>query len=408
MKNKNFKYINYILFLMAGIILGWIIFRSSGKNITAPAQQVASNQIWTCSMHPQIRMHEPGKCPICGMNLIPLKQNDEAYDSLAVYLTPEAAQLANVMTSKVTRQNPVMEVRLYGKVQADERMIQSQTAHIPGRIENLFVSYTGESVKKGQALADLYSPELITAQQELIEAARTRQSQPEIYQAAREKLMHWKLSEDQIDNILQSGMTQHDFRITSNTSGIVTRKFVNNGDHVAEGTPLYEVADLSSVWVMFDAYETDLFFLKPGDAVSFFIQALPGMNFSGKIEFIDPVIDPVTRVAKVRVEYNNEKGLLKPEMFATGLIKTNAGYYGKDLVIPKSAVLWTGTRSIVYVKKQGTEPVFSMREVTLGPMVGNSYVITAGLKEGEEIVTQGTFSVDAAAQLDGKPSMMSQ
>ncbi|HLO58409.1 MAG TPA: efflux RND transporter periplasmic adaptor subunit [Bacteroidales bacterium] len=408
MKNKNFKYINYILFLLAGIILGWIVFHSSGKHNAEPAHVASSDEIWTCSMHPQIRMHEPGKCPICGMNLIPLEHNDEAYDSLAVYLTPEAAQLANVMTSKVTRQNPVMEVRLYGKVQADERMIQSQTAHIPGRIEDLLVSFTGEAVKKGQALVVLYSPELITAQQELIEASRTRQSQPEIYQAAREKLMHWKLSDEQIDGILQSGMTMHDFKVTSNTSGIVTRKFVNNGDHVAEGTPLYEVADLSRVWVMFDAYETDLLFLKPGDVVSFFIQALPGMNFSGKIEFIDPVIDPVTRVAKVRVEYNNAKGLLKPEMFATGLIKTNAGYHGKDLVIPKSAVLWTGTRSIVYVKKPGTEPVFSMREVTLGPVVGNSYVITAGLKEGEEIVTQGTFSVDAAAQLDGKPSMMSQ
>jgi Cu(I)/Ag(I) efflux system membrane fusion protein len=173
------------------------------------------------------------------------------------------------------------------------------------------------------------------------------------------------------------------------------------------GTILFDIADLSKVWIMFDAYESDLQFLHTGEKLSFTLQALPGIDFSGNIIFIDPVIDPVTRVAKVRVETGNQSGKLKPEMFATGIVSTTLNEYSDNMVIPKTAVLWTGKRSVVYVKKPGTdEPIFKLREIGLGPMLGESYVITDGLAEGEEIVTSGTFSVDAAAQLEGKPSMM--
>ena len=175
---------------------------------------------------------------------------------------------------------------------------------------------------------------------------------------------------------------------------------------LSEGTILYDVADLSKLWVMFDAYESDLEFLNKGDKLAFVLQALPGINFSGNITFIDPVIDPVTRVAKVRVEVNNEAGRLKPEMFATGLVSANLSGYHNTLVIPRSAVLWTGKRSIVYVKQPGAEPVFKLRKIELGPMLGENYIVVDGLMEGEEIVTRGVFSIDAAAQLEGKPSMM--
>jgi len=197
--------------------------------------------------------------------------------------------------------------------------------------------------------------------------------------------------------------------VYSNTSGIVTAKRVATGDHVSEGSVLFEVANLSSVWVLFDAYESDLPFLKVGNTISFTIQAMPGINYSANILFIDPVIDPVNRVAKVRVEVNNTGGKLKPEMFANGIVKANLNEYRDKLVIPRSAVLWTGKRSIVYVKQpKATEVNFKMREIELGPMLGNSYVVESGLNEGEEIVTDGTFSVDAAAQLAGKPSMMNR
>jgi Cu(I)/Ag(I) efflux system membrane fusion protein len=404
------KYIKYSLLLIGGILIGWIFFHSSRKSEISTRQpaEIVKNTIWTCAMHPQIRMPQPGKCPICGMELIPLAQSSTAsFDPAAVHLNKEAAQMANVLTSVVTRQKPIKEVRLYGKVQPDERLFQSQVAHVPGRIERLSVNFTGESVIKGQVLAEIYSPELITAQQELLETVKTRQLQPELYEASKEKLHQWKLTDDQIARIESSGVVQNNFEVVSNTSGTVTARRVNTGDHVSQGTVLFDIADLSKVWIMFDAYESDLQFLHTGEKLSFTLQALPGSDFSGNIIFIDPVIDPVTRVAKVRVETGNKSGMLKPEMFATGIVSSTLAEYSYNVVVPKSAVLWTGKRSIVYVKQQGTdEPIFKLREVELGPMLGESYVITDGLTEGEEIVTSGTFNIDAAAQLGGKPSMM--
>jgi Cu(I)/Ag(I) efflux system membrane fusion protein len=396
--------------LIIGLLLGWLLFHHSGKSNKQAGQvtETTKSTIWTCAMHPQIRMTEPGKCPICGMNLIPLEQNGTtSVDPDAIHMNKDAVQLANVLTTIVSKHKPVKEIRLYGKVQADERLFQSQTAHVPGRIERLNINFTGESVVKGQVLAEIYSPELITAQQELLETVKTKQLQPELYEASKEKLRQWKLTDDQISKIETSGVVQNNFDVLSNTSGTVTARRVNNGDHVSVGTVLFDIADLSKVWIMFDAYESDLQFLHVGEKLSFNLQALPGTDFTGKIIFIDPVIDPVTRVAKVRVETGNHTGRLKPEMFATGIVSSTLTEYTDDVVIPKSAVLWTGKRSVVYVKQPDSEePVFKIREVELGPMLGESYVIMNGLSEGEEIVTSGTFSVDAAAQLEGKPSMM--
>jgi membrane fusion protein, copper/silver efflux system len=403
------RYFLYGSLVICGIFLGWLFFHSPRKtiiqNINTPEEK--QETIWTCAMHPEIRMHEPGKCPICAMDLTPLNQRNVTIDSTAVYLSEEAVQLANVQTSVVSIQKPVMEVRMYGKVQTDERLLQSQVAHISGRIEKLLVNFTGEAVQKGQTLAIIYSPEIITAQQELLEASKTKQGQPEIYEAARERLRQWRLSESQINFIENSGNIQNNVEIVSDISGIITAKRVNNGDYITQGTILFDVADLSRVWVLFDAYESDLQFLRKGDNLEFTAQALPGVKFAGNISFIDPVIDAVNRVAKVRIETSNQSGRLKPEMFVTGIVKARLDEYRNMLVIPKSAVLWTGTRSIVYVKESDNgEPFFKIREVGLGPMLGNSYVITDGLTEGEEIVTQGAFSVDASAQLEGKPSMM--
>jgi membrane fusion protein, copper/silver efflux system len=406
------KYIRSGLLILGGLFLGWLFFHSpkAVKDEHDHSATETKKQLWTCSMHPQIRVDHPGKCPICAMDLIPVVESSGAkVDSNAVHFSKEAAELANVATSVVSRQQPSKDVRLYGKVQADERLLQNQVAHIGGRIEKLFVNFTGEAVHKGQLLAMIYSPDLITAQQELIEAAKSKQTQPEIYQAAMEKLMQWMLTDRQIAQIEKSGKVKTNFEVYSNTSGIVTARRVNTGDHVSEGSVLYDIANLSSIWVLFDAYESDLPFLKVGNTISFTLQALPGTNFSAKIQFIDPVIDPVNRVAKVRVEVSNGGGKLKPEMFATGVVKANLNEFKDKLVIPRSAVLWTGKRSIVYVKQPDTQEVnFKMREIDLGPMLGNSYVVLGGLKDGEEIVTDGTFSVDAAAQLAGKPSMMNR
>jgi len=405
------QYVRGGLFVATGLFLGWLFFHAPAKHEESHnhSAEEAKPEVWTCSMHPQIRMDKPGKCPICGMDLIPLSSvGVSASDSTAVHFTKEAAQLANVQTSVVSAQNPEKELRLYGKVQADERLLQNQVAHISGRVEKLLVNFTGEPVRKGQKLAVIYSPELVTAQQELFEAARTKQSQPEIYEAAKEKLRQWKLSDAQISTIENSHNIQSNIDIEATTSGVVTARRVNTGDYVSAGTVLYEVSDLSRVWVLFDAYESDLPFLKQGDKLSFTIQALPGNSFEGTIRFIDPVIDPVNRVAKIRVEIGNPGGKLKPEMFATGIVKSNMAEYKGKLVIPASAVLWTGKRSIVYVKQAGDEPIFHLRKIELGPKLGESFVVLNGLTDGEEIATQGAFSIDAAAQLEGKPSMMNQ
>jgi membrane fusion protein, copper/silver efflux system len=413
MKAKlNRRYINYIIILMAGLVLGWILFHDRDKQGTDQQHRVANEEaevasVWTCSMHPHIRMDQPGDCPICGMDLIPVNQLGETYaDPDAVHLSKEAAQLANVMTSVASRKKPVKEIRLYGSVSVDERLLQSQVAHVPGRIDRLNVNFTGEQVKQGQVLAEIYSPELITARQELLQTLETRQLQPELYEASRERLSQWKLTDEQIDEIEDTEKIMSNIKVYSGTSGTVISRNVNSGDYVSQGAVLYEIADLSKVWVLFDAYESDLPFLERGTEVRFTLQALPGKEYSGKISFIDPVVDPVTRVASVRVDVQNKTGVLKPGMFVTGIVSSELDSFGNEIVIPHSAVLWTGKRSIVYVKEPGDEMIFKMREIELGPELGDSYVVTEGLSEGEVIVTNGTFSVDASAQLEGKPSMM--
>jgi len=217
------------------------------------------------------------------------------------------------------------------------------------------------------------------------------------------------LSDHQIAQIESSGQVKTKIEVYSNTSGIVSNKRVNTGDYVSQGAVLFDVMNLSQVWVQFDAYESDLAFLQVGNSITFSLKALPEKTFTANIRFIDPMIDPVNRVAKVRVEVSNADGKLKPEMFAIGIVKANLNEYRDKLVIPRTAVLWTGKRSVVYVKEPETQDLnFKMREIEIGPMLGNSYVVLDGLEEGEEIVTDGTFSVDAAAQLEGKPSMMNR
>ena len=405
------KYLKGGLLLVAGLLLGWLFFHSPKTEPQPVGQEQVHDEkahtIWTCSMHPQIRMDKPGKCPICGMELIPLQMDTAPVDDQAIGMSETAVKLAEVQTSRVTKGGVARELQLFGKIAPNERKLQSQAAHIPGRIEYLGVNVTGEQVKRGQLLARIYSPELITAQKELVEALSLKDKYPSLHEAAREKLRNWKLSDSQIDALEKSGKPTTVFPIYANTSGIVTARNVTIGDYVSRGTVLFEMADLSSVWAVFDAYESDLGWIAKNQTVEFTAQALPGETFRGKVSFIDPVVNAASRVSRVRVEVNNAGMKLKPEMFINGIVKTSTQNKTNELTIPQSAVLWTGTRSVVYVKVPGAkQPTFRMREITLGPSLKNAWVVKDGLKEGEEIVTNGTFSVDAAAQLAGKPSMM--
>lgn len=398
--------------LAVGLLLGWLIFGGSeSKSLDEhqhETEEVAGETIWTCSMHPQIRQNEPGDCPICGMDLIPLEneQNSEI-DPMAVSMSPTAMQLANIQTAVVGATDLVKRVRLDGKVQEDERLVFSQSSHIPGRIEDLMVNFTGDYVKKGQVIASVYSPELVTAQEELFEAQKIKGTQAQLFNAAKEKLKNWKLTDGQIEEILQSGTARETFNIQADASGYVTKKMVNTGDYVRRGEAIYEIADLSKIWVLFDVYESDMGWIKKGDKVEFTVASLPGESFSGTISFLDPVIDPKTRVAKARVAAANPGLKLKPEMFVSGTVQAQLPKKTDAVVVPKTAVMWTGIRSVVYIKSTTGQGVsFKMREVNLGPALGDSYVIENGVQQGEEIAVNGTFSIDAAAQLAGKPSMM--
>lgn len=395
--------------LAAGLFIGWLVFSNSPSSDEHSHTEVINGEtVWTCSMHPQIRQGEPGQCPICGMDLIPLDDDSgEGIDPMAVSMSPVAMQLANVATAQVGSLRPVKNIQLNGKVQEDERLVFSQASHIPGRLEKLMVNFTGEYVSKGKPIAYLYSPELVTAQEELFEAYKIRESQPRLYKAAREKLKNWKLTESQIDEVLSTGKTKDEFPINADYSGYVIEKNVNLGDHVKAGQAIYEIANLSRIWVLFDIYESDLPWITKSDSVYFTVASLPGKRFEGQIDFIDPVIDPKTRVAQARVVVQNSDQSLKPEMFASGIIKAELEERKDQLIIPKSAVLWTGKRSVVYVKTSESKGLhFRMREVTLGPSLEDSYIVESGLMAGEEIAISGTFSIDAAAQLAGKPSMM--
>jgi len=410
--NKKTFWISIIATLVVGLLAGWLIFSSgktSAENEHEHTETAAGEEtIWTCSMHPQIRQSEPGDCPICGMDLIPLEdETGSEMDPMAISMSPTAMQLANVRTAVAGSMKPLKKVRLNGKVQEDERLVFSQTSHIPGRIEKLNVNFTGEFVQKGQLLAYIYSPDLVTAKEEVFEARKIKESQPALYRSAIEKLRNWKLSESQIERIVNADETIENFPIVADVSGYVISKKVNLGDYIRKGQPIYEIADLSKVWVLFDVYESDLPWIDEGDQVNFTVQSLPGEQFSGKITFLDPVLNPKTRVAKARVEMRNPNNKLKPEMFASGVVGANLEYNEEALVIPKSAVMWTGERSVVYVKSSSAQGVnFMMREVVLGPELGEGFVVEEGLEPGEEIAVSGTFSIDAAAQLAGKPSMM--
>ncbi|QIA08368.1 efflux RND transporter periplasmic adaptor subunit [Draconibacterium halophilum] len=413
--NTNRKTIIIVLStLVIGILLGWLIFGGSSNKATEEhlhehtLEEVAGETTWTCSMHPQIRQGEPGDCPICGMDLIPLEEDQNSdIDPKAVSMSSTAMQLASIQTAVVGSSYPVKVVRLDGKVQQDERLVFSQSSHIPGRIEDLMVNFTGDYVQKGQVIASVYSPDLVTAQEELFQAQKIKESQPQLFEAAQEKLKNWKLTDEQINQILASEETVEIFDVQAEVSGYVIQKKVNTGDYVSRGEAIYEVADLSRVWVLFNVYESDLPWINKGDKVTFSMESLPGETFEGTIDYLDPVINPNTRVARARVVKSNPGLKLKPEMFVSG--KVDAKLPQTDaVVVPKTAVMWTGERSVVYVKLRTNQGVyFKMRKVNLGPALGESYIIEDGVQQGEEIAVNGTFSIDAAAQLAGKPSMMS-
>jgi len=403
------KYIIYIGILALGLLLGWSLFGDSSNTESNHNHNETSetDQMWTCSMHPQIMLPEAGDCPICGMDLIPAEVGAEGLAADQFKLTKNAMALANIQTSIIGNNNAGDNgITISGKIAENEEANAIQVSYFSGRIERLNISFTGEKVRKGQLLATIYSPELYTAQQELITAFSLKESQPVLYRAVRNKLKLWKLSESQINQIELSGKVKESFPVYATVSGTVSEKLVEQGESIRQGQALLKIADLNTVWANFDVYENQINAFKKGQDITITTNTYPNKVFTAKVDFIDPILNTRTRTVTLRAVLNNTNDVFKPGMFVKGKVETNTKNIEKQVYVPASAVLWTGKRSIVYVKSKAYEPVFEMREVSLGTKLGDNYEIKNGLQSGEEIVTNGAFTIDAAAQLQGKKSMM--
>lgn len=400
MNKRVSKTLTMILPLAVGILIGSFFLGGGDTDENDHTHELAVDGIWTCSMHPQVRQPEAGACPFCGMDLIPVS-NEGSEDPTVLKMSNAAIQLANIQTTVLQATGIEGAMKLNGRIKADERRVNTQTTHFGARIEVLYKNYRGEKVRKGDKIASLYSPELLAAQEELLEAKKLEKSNPVLLAAARKKLNYWKLTREQITRIEESKSPMRNFDLLAGFDGVITEKLVNSGDHLHEGEGLLEITDLSNLWVVFEVYERDLEKIKLGDKISFTSRASSKAR-TATISFISPEVDPQSRIVEVRADIANTDNRLKPDMFVEGSLRIDSQ---GSLMAPKSAVLWTGKRSIVYVKIAG-EQSFELREVLLGESMGDYYEIKEGLSVNEEVVTNGAFTLDAEAQLRGKISMM--
>lgn len=402
----------------------WGGARSEG---THPTEHARSDQdtVWTCSMHPQIRMEEPGQCPICGMDLIPSTSRGEKQGQQhattrgdLVTLSPRAKAIAAIRTVAVDRASSSAELRLLGRIEYDETRIRTVTPWTAGRIDDLRIQVTGARIKRNQVIALLYSPEIYSAMRDLVAAANqverladglhgsTRLAEAAL-QASKERLRLLGVTDRQINRVIRSKTPPTDVEIRSPFAGTIIERMVDEGQYVSAGTPLYRIADLSRVWVQIDAYETDLPHLRVGQEVVVKVDGLAGAPLTGKTAFIDPVLDERERTAQVRVEVDNPDGKLLPGMFAEAIVEADAVVEDVPLVIPETAPLFTGRRSVVFVEVPDvSRPTYELRVVRLGPRSGSVYPVLAGLNEGERVVAEGAFVLDADLQLQGGRSMM--
>ena len=410
-----------MLVLVAVLAFGAGSLMSAGDGGDAHAEHADEDTVWTCSMHPQIRQPEPGSCPICGMDLIPAGGASSSGAEDRVVLSDRARRLAELRTEPVRRQGGTgAEIRLLGRVEPDESTQKAVTTWIGGRIDKLQVNTTGERVRKGQVIATLYSPEVYAGHQDLLTARkqveRLGEASPTAASAARsalaaaeDRLRLLGVPEAEVGRMRAAERPLQAVPIRSPFSGTVIERVATEGAYVQTGSPLYRVADLSKLWIQLDAYESDLPRLAVGQEVALQVEAVPGQTFEGRVAFVDPTLDPQRRTARVRVEVGNPDGMLRPNMFAEATVFTSETSDEAPLVVPASAPLFTGKRSVVYVELRDEETLaYAPRTVRLGPRLGDYYPVVAGLSEGDRVVTRGAFALDADLQIRGGPSMMSQ
>ena len=411
------------LVFAVGLAIG--IAGSCGSDTQAPYTTESGSdkaQTWTCSMHPQIKLPEPGQCPICGMDLIALTTDDDgerATSPQRVVMSERAKLLAKLKSEPVRRADASVELHLLGRLSYDETKVRTITSWTDGRIDRLFVSAVGEKVKRGQMIASQYSPEVYAAQAELVQAKVlvdnlknalpvARQAAESSLDAARTRLRLLGVKPMRSDKISAKTRPSRNVAITAKYDGTIVEQMVHEGAYVKAGMPIFRVAQLDEIWAQLDAYEGDLATVQLEQKVTLVVSSFPGETFEGVVAFIDPIVDPRTRTAQIRVEVPNKDGRLSPGMFADAVIHARDGEGAEPpLVIPETAPLFTGKRSLVYVEVPDTsKPTYEARVVQLGAKAGDVYPVAAGLREGERIVTRGAFVIDSDLQIRGGNSMM--
>jgi Cu(I)/Ag(I) efflux system membrane fusion protein len=456
-KFKNLlKNLTPVIMLLIGVGLGMIAFSFMTSNNNPSFSDIPTktnkqtnsknNKNWTCSMHPQVQQPKKGKCPICFMDLIPALDN--------LQLSKHAETIAEIEVAPVEKKFVEKHIRVTGKINYNESKLAYITARIPGRIDRLFVDYTGMMLRKGEHLAEYYSPELLVAQQELLMAVKSKNKK--FIKSITEKLLLWGLTNTNVDNIIDTDKVSNTVTFYSPIGGIVIHKEAVEGKYFKTGDKLFTIVDLSTVWLELNVYESDLAWIKYGQNVEIISEANPNEAFDGTISFINPILNDKTRTVSVRVNVENPQLKLKPNMFVKASIVANIAQNGnvipksfsnkwicpmhheivKDekkecdicgmtlekpeklgykvldntkppLVIPTTAPLITGKRAVVYVKSKDQKGVYNSREIKLGGKADDYYIVTEGLQEGELIVVNGVFKIDSALQLLAKPSMMS-
>ena len=414
--NKNIVYVIVAVVLLVAIvfiinpnILGKKDSGLEEKKITS--EQKEEKVLYTCPMHPSVISDHPGACPICGMTLVKkisqkeLSGSDEIAMLKSVSLSSTQRVMANISTTSVVRQTINREINATGVIDFAEPLQTKISARFRGRIDKLFANFTGEVVKAGQPLFELYSPDLVSAEQEFLltlnsqsdigEALYSSESEQRLIQASKDRLrLTYGMTEAQINSIDSTRQVKPAITFYAPISGTVITKNIQEGEYVDEGTTLYQLANLSKVWAYLDIYEKDIQHLSVNQIVHITNESFPGEMFTGHVTFIDPVLNPNTRTIRVRTEFVNTESKLKPQMWVKAHIVLPAK---SALVVPTTAILPTGKRNLVWVEVK--ENSFEPREVMLGIENENFVEVLSGLKESESVVTTGGYLLDSESQL---------
>jgi membrane fusion protein, copper/silver efflux system len=409
-----------LLILLVAAGGGWYLWQHRGAQKAGEGEKAAQGKVlYTCPMHPFIIKDKPGACPICGMTLVkkiegaqggtPGQGGAKEAEMLGhVSLSPTQMVMANVATTEAKTMLLSKEINATGIVQYDQARQARVTAWVAGRIDKLHVNTVGSYVSKGRPVAEVYSPDLVSAQQEYLLALKSReqfknspiqsisQGGEGLVASARQRLKLMGVRDEQIAGLEKAGQPNIRLPIYTPLSGVVIEKIALEGQYVNVGDPLFNIADLSTVWVEVEVYENEFSFVKTGQPVDIVSQSYPGKTFRGRVAFIYPFLDPKTRTVKVRAEIPNPGLKLKPDMFVNAIVKVPLG---SSVVVPVTAVMDTGQRQTVWVEmKPG---MFEPREVKVGARSGDNVQILSGLKAGEQVASSGGYLIDSEAQLKG-------